>query len=105
MRCPLYTKTIVLIAHARPLHTICANMGVFKNPRNSREIRTLASQITPKTLELLDIYQKATRDPYSYLLINLTQDGLPQLKYMSNVFFLKNILSTYMYEKHLTLPC
>ena len=48
-------------------------MGVFKNPRNSREIRTLASQITPKTFELLDIYQKATRDPYSYLLINLTQ--------------------------------
>ena len=48
-------------------------MGVFKNPRNSREIRTLASQITAKTFELLDIYQKATRDPYSYLLINLTQ--------------------------------
>ena len=24
-------------------------IGVFKNPRNSREIRTLASQITPKT--------------------------------------------------------
>ena len=96
MRCPLYTKTIVLIAHARTLHTICANMGVFKNPRNSREIRTLASQITPKTFELLDIYQKATRDPYSYLLINLTQEGLPQLKYMSNVFSEKHIVNVYV---------
>lgn len=71
-------------------------IGVFKNPRNSREIRTLASQITPKTLELLNIYQKATRDPYSYVLINLTQEGLPQLKYISNVFSKKHVVKVYV---------
>ena len=50
------------------------------------EIRTLAQQITPRTLELLDIYQKATKEPYSYILINLTQEGLQQLKYVNNMF-------------------
>ena len=69
---------------------------VFKNPRNSREIRTLASQITPKTLELLTIYQKATKDPYSYVLINLTQEGLPQLKYISNVFAKNHVVNVYV---------
>ena len=71
-------------------------IGVFKNPRNSREIRTLASQITPKTLELLNIYQKATKDPYSYVLINLTQEGPPQLKYISNVFSKSHIVDVYV---------
>ena len=71
-------------------------IGVFKNPRNSREIRTLASQITPKTLELLTIYQKATKDPYSYVLINLTQEGLPQLKYISNVFSKNHVVKVYV---------
>ena len=71
-------------------------IGVFKNPRNSREIRTLASQITPKTLELLTIYQKATKDPYSYVLINLTQEGLPQLKYISNVFSKNHVVNVYV---------
>ena len=71
-------------------------IGVFKNPRNSKEIRTLASQITPNTLELLNIYQKATRDPYSYILINLTQEGLPQLKYISNIFSKNHVVNVYV---------
>ena len=71
-------------------------MCVFKNPRNSREISTLASQITPKTLELLSIYEKATRDPYSYVLINLTQEGVPQLKYVSNVFSKNPAVNVYV---------
>ena len=71
-------------------------IGVFKNPRNSREIRTLASQITPNTLELLNIYQKATREPYSYVLINLTQEGLPQLKYISNLFSKDHVVNVYV---------
>ena len=71
-------------------------IAVFKNPRNSREIRTLAGQITPNTLELLNIYHKATRDPYSYVLINLTQEGLPQLKYVSDVFSKKHVVKVYV---------
>ena len=62
-------------------------MCIFKNPRNSMEIRNLAMQITPKSLDLLDIYKKATQKPYSYIFLNLTQECIPQLKYISDIFF------------------
>ena len=61
-------------------------MCIFKNPRNSMEIRSLAMQITPKTLELVDIFKRSTEKPYSYIFINLTQECIPQLKYMSAIF-------------------
>jgi hypothetical protein len=61
-------------------------MCIFKNPRNSMEIRSLAMQITPKTLELVDIFKRATEKPYSYIFINLTQECIPQLKYISAIF-------------------
>ena len=69
---------------------------VFKNPRNSSEIRSLAMQITPQTLDLLDIYKKATILPFSYLLINLTQECIPQLKYLSNIFNETHITSVFV---------
>lgn len=69
---------------------------VFKNPRNSMEIRSLAMQITPKTLELLDIFTSATRKPYSYLFIDLTQECIPQLKYKTDLFTEKHIAKTFI---------
>ena len=59
---------------------------VFKNPRNSSEIRTLAQQLTPGGLELVDIYLKATKEPFSYLFINSTQECNNDHKYLSNLF-------------------
>ena len=64
---------------------------VFKNPRNSSEIRTLASQLTPGSLELIEFYRQATKEPYSYLFINLTQECAQQVKYLCNIF--KNVHS------------
>ena len=61
-------------------------MCIFKNPRNSMEIRSLAMQITPKTLDLVDIFKRATEKPYSYIFINLTQECIPQLKYVGALF-------------------
>ena len=69
---------------------------VFKKPRNSSEIRNLAMQITPQTLDLLDIYKKATTLPFSYLLINLTQECIPQLKYLGNVFNRSHITNVFV---------
>lgn len=69
---------------------------VFKNPRNSMEIRNLAMQITPKTLELLDIFRYATVKPYSYLFINLTQEAIPQLKYISNIFTRAHVIQAFV---------
>lgn len=71
-------------------------MCIFKNPRNSQEIRNLASQITPKSHELVYIYQKATAKPYSYIFINLTQECAQQLKFINNIFSTNHVISVYV---------
>ena len=68
---------------------------VFKNPRNSSEIRTLAQQLTPGKLDLIDIYAEATKDPFSYLFINLTQECEPPVKYLSSLFDYDNSVKVY----------
>lgn len=59
---------------------------IFKNPRNCSEIRTLAQQLTPGSLDLIEIYRKATETPFSYLFINLTQECNCNVKYLSHIF-------------------
>ena len=49
-------------------------------------IRTHAQQLTQGSLDLIDIYIEATKDPFSYLFINLTQECQPQVKYLSKQF-------------------
>ena len=56
--------------------------AVFKNPRNASEIRTLAHQMTPGTMDLVSYFTKATENPYSYLFINFTQECEPCLYLM-----------------------
>jgi len=72
--------------HFRQISQNCDYFVIFKNPRNSSEIRTLAQQLTPGSLDLIDIYMQATKDPFSYLFINLTQECQPQVKYLSKLF-------------------
>ena len=38
------------------------------------------------TLKFVLIYMEATREPFSYLFINLTQECDPKLKYLSHLF-------------------
>ena len=71
-------------------------MIIFKNPRNTREIRTLAGQITSRSHVLVNIYNHATRDPYSYLFINLTQEGIPQLQYLTKIFSTSGVVNVYV---------
>merc|ERR1712074_407672 len=70
----------------RQISQNCDYFVVFKNPRNSSEIRTLAKQISPVSLHLINIYIEATKDPFSYLFINLTQECDPNVKYLSQLF-------------------
>ena len=58
----------------RQISQNCDYFCLFKNPRNSSEIRTLAQQMTPGNMVLVDIYQDATERPFTYLFINLTQE-------------------------------
>ncbi len=68
---------------------------LFKNPRNSRDIRTLSSQMSGNN-ELLQIYEAATKAPYSYLFINLTQECLPHVKFLSSLFKNKFVVETFI---------
>ena len=72
--------------HFRQISQNCDYFCVFKNPRNSSEIRTLAQQLTPGSLALVDVYMEATKEPFTYLFINLTQECPPKVKYLSRLF-------------------
>ena len=49
--------------------------------------------MTPGNLILVSIYLEATKSPFSYLFINLTQECHPDVKYLSNLF---NGIQTYI---------
>ena len=70
--------------------------AVFKNPRNSSEIRVLAQQLTPGSLELIRIYSEATKNPFSYLFINLTQECDESVKYLSHLFDYDHSVTCYL---------
>jgi GTPase SAR1 family protein len=76
----------------------CDYFCVFKNPRKVNEVRELAKQLTPGTLELLNIYALATKEPYSYLFINLTQECPDALKYTSHLFDYDHYIQIYVDE-------
>ena len=84
--------------HFRQISQNCDYFAIFKNPRNSSEIRTLAQQLTPGSLDLIDIYMEATKDPFSYLFINLTQECQSQVKYLSKLFDSDYSLKVYSTE-------
>ena len=70
----------------RQISQNCDYFCIFKNPRNSSEIRTLAQQMTPGNMILVQIYMEATKGPFSYLFINLTQECDPNVKFISDIF-------------------
>ena len=80
----------------RQISQNCDYYVVFKNPRNAQEIRNLASQMTPGKMELISYFTEATQQPYSYLFINLTQECLPQVKYLSHLFNTSHIMKAYL---------
>ena len=84
--------------HFRQISQNCDYFCVFKNPRNSSEIRTLAQQLTPGSLDLIEIYKEATKNPFSYLLINLTQECDPRVKYLSHIFDENHSLKVYQLQ-------
>ena len=42
--------------------------------------------MTPGNMILVKIYMDATKGPFSYLFINLTQECEPKVKFLSNLF-------------------
>ena len=70
----------------RQISQNCDYFAIFKNPRNSSEIRALAQQMTPGNMILVQIYMDATKGPFSYLFINLTQECDANVKFISDIF-------------------
>ena len=83
----------------RQISQNCDYFCVFKNPRNSSEIRALAQQLTPGSLDLIEIYKEATKSPFSYLFINLTQECNIKVKYLSNLFNDNHFVQVYQLKE------
>ena len=81
----LTQKMFVNCEHFRQISQNCAYFAIFKNPRNSSEIRKLAQQMTPGNLILVQIYMEATKMPFSYLFIKLTQEVLQDVIQRKNM--------------------
>lgn len=47
-------------------------------------------------MNLIDIYAEATQDPFSYLLIDMTQEGKHEVKYLSHLFAEESIVRAYI---------
>lgn len=60
-------------------------MVIFKNPRDSRQIGILASQMGKYEL-IMEAYKKATIVPYGYLMIDVTQNAHDDLRIRSGIF-------------------
>ena len=60
---------------------------VFKNPRDSLGIATLAKQMFPnRTQYLMDSFQDATKKPFSYLLIDCHPQTPENIRLRTNIF-------------------
>ena len=73
-------------------------MIIFKNPRDSLGISTLARQMYPRNANyLLESFHDATREPHGYLMIDLHQSTPEDMRLRTNV--LPNQKRQYVYVK------
>lgn len=64
-------------------HYICA----FRSPRDRNQFSSLARQICPEnTKYVIESFEDATKKPYGYLLMDLTQTTPDHLRYRTNIF-------------------
>lgn len=69
---------------------------LFKCPQDCLDISRLSSQMTNSTL-VVDIYEKVTEaEPYSYILIDVTQEGISSIKYRSHLFKESGIIQVHI---------
>ena len=72
------------------IRTISLNsyyMVLFKNPRDASQFASLARQMYPNRSGFaVEAYKDATRETYSYLLIDLRPDQDENLRLRSNIF-------------------
>lgn len=73
--------------HARTISLNCHYMILFKNPRDASQFANLARQMYPRRSEFaVEAYKDATRQPYSYLLVDLRPEQDEDLRLQTNIF-------------------
>ena len=79
-----------LYGDSRNARVISGNAHIivlFKNPRDSRAITVLGSQMFPgKKGFLTSAFADATKEPYSYLVVNAHQSTKDELRVIGNLF-------------------
>jgi len=73
-----FARTMSLNAHY---------MVLFKNPTDATQFATLARHMYPKTSQsAVEAYKNATREPHSYLLVDLRPEQDDDLQLRTNIF-------------------
>lgn len=73
--------------YSRVISLNCHYFVLFKNPRDNFQMRYLATQLYPRnTSYFLDAYEKATQNPYSYLLVDLSIRGNKEYALRTGIF-------------------
>ena len=71
-------------------------MIVMKNPRDVTHIRTLSSQMGLDQKTLISAYKDATKNSYSYLLIDFHPTTPEHIRLRSNIFINEAPMKVYM---------
>ena len=58
---------------------------VFKNPRDGQQITTLGIQMKKQKL-ITEAFQEATKRPHGYLMLDVTQDAVDELRFRTQIF-------------------
>jgi hypothetical protein len=76
--------------YGRDIKTARANahyLVLMRNPAGQLQIRTVGSQLFPKRLNyFMESYQDATKDKYSYLVVNMHPDAEEHLRLCTGIF-------------------
>ena len=73
--------------HVRTISLNSHYMVLFKNPRDASQFASLARQMYPnKSAFAVEAYKDATREPYSYLLVDLRPEQDEELRLRTNIF-------------------
>ena len=72
-----FARTISLNAHY---------MVLFKNPRDASQFANLRQMYPKRSQFAVEAYKDATREPYSYLLVDLRPEQDDDLRLQTNVF-------------------
>jgi len=73
--------------HVRTISLNSHYMVLFKNPRDTSQFASLAHQMYPnRSAFAVEAYKDATREPYSYLLVDLRPEQDEELRLRTGIF-------------------